>query len=150
MLNYITNTCLITCHYIQHHSNTWSITCHYIQQPEHPITCSITCSITGAIHVQLHDSLHSLTYHCMACLSSWPSVAIHTMSVLLNVVIPSRNRRSSAANVWHRLSMVQGFSMLGMELETACQMILDLRLGNHLRQHEWKCQAMYDNQGLCT
>jgi hypothetical protein len=48
--------------------------------------------------------------------------------------------------------MVQGFSMLGMELETACQMILDLRLGNHLRQHwhEWKCQAMYDNQGLCT
>ncbi len=124
----MTNICLITCHYIQHHSNTcsitwsttWFITNHYIQH--HYITCIILLYVP--LHVPLHENdmthymslqgvpsyymirymrntcaiiwfiTYSITYNYMlymACWSSWSRVAIHTMSVLINCVIPSQN-----------------------------------------------------------
>ena len=68
-------------------------------------------------------------------------------------IIPSRNDSSSAHIVMvqvRRQCRSELFSMLSMELDSACQMLLQLRLGKHLRQHERKCQVMYVNQGLCT
>ena len=81
------------------------------------------------------------------------------ISVLFKRVIPIIKRRprcsdAPAAIFDHRLAVVQVrlqrrseiFSMLGMELDTVCQHLLQIRLGKLLRQHEQKCQVMYVNQ----
>ncbi len=75
----MTYTCLITCHYIQHHSITcfitctitWCITCHYIQH--HSITCSSICSITCSITCLITYSATCHDMHCMTLnfLSPW-------------------------------------------------------------------------------
>ena len=82
------------------------------------------------------------------------------MSVLVKRVIPIINAGSDAPTgiFDHSMTAVQvrlkrrseSFSMLGMELDTGCQHLLQIRLGKLLRQHEQKCQVMYVNQEVCT
>ena len=137
---------------------------YYMQH--HSITCSITCS-TLPLHALLHAPLVHALLHA----------PLHIHYILYYIVRPAEQRqhqpprqacrsssephhgirRAPAGSFWHRHAAVQvhlqcsseNFSMLGIELDTACQQLLQLRLGNHLRRHQQKCQAMYANKILC-
>jgi hypothetical protein len=76
----------------------------------------------------------------------------------LQACCPSQiDSRGTLCYVWHSLAAVQvglqgcseSFTMVGMELDTACQVLLQLHLGKHLLQHDQQRQVMYFNQGLC-
>ena len=141
MVYYMTITCSITCHYIEPNQITCSITCF--------ITCSITCSITCLITHSLHGYVISWAHDHV----------LPPISFLIDRVIPIINAGSDApaAIFDHRFAVVQVrlqrrseiFSMLGMELDTDCQHLLQIWLGKLLRQQEQKCQVMYVNQEVC-
>ena len=118
------------------------------------------------LHYMLNYILHCMIHYILI---TYHYMGISFLELMITCCLPSQSSSSVSfqsstraatpplAIIDHSMTAVQvrlqrsseSFSMLCMVLDTACQQLLQLRRGNHLRRHERKCQAMYVNKGLC-